>query len=71
MDTRIPALEMNIVLESNPVKSRILVRRLAVSQLTRRNITYMYIYIYIYIYVYVYIYIYVYICICVYIYIYI
>ena len=63
MDMRIPPLEIKIRLESNPLKSRILVRRLPVSRWT---------WIYIYIYIYnMCIYIYIYIHMCVYIYIYI
>ena len=36
MDMRIPLLELKILLESNPLKSRILVRRLAV-RVNRQN----------------------------------
>ena len=35
MDIEIPPLELKIMLESNPLKSRILARRLAVSTLSR------------------------------------
>ena len=39
MDMRIPPLIIKIMLESNPLKSRIFVRRLAVQTVTRRCMT--------------------------------
>ena len=78
MDVRIPPLKMKIMLESNPLKSRNLVRRLAVAPerfgTPRRppeaGTRGPYSYVYLCVCVYIYIYIYMYICIHVYIYIY-
>ena len=58
MDLRVPPLKLNIALESNPLKSRVSVRRLAVQQLlpgrsAPPDTVYIYIYICIYIYVYI------------------
>ena len=83
MDMRILPLNFKIMLESNPLKARIFVRRLAVvhgqarTSFTCITCDYMYIYIYIYTYtcihthIYIYIYIYIYRERCIYIYIYI
>ena len=59
-----PPLKLKILLEPNPLKSRTLVRRLAVAGDTFHMYIYIYIHIYIYIYIYTYatyIYIYIYI----------
>ena len=60
MDIRIPPLEIKMMLESSPLKSRILVRRLAVSSgggvhICMYAYTCMNVYIHIYIYIYTYI----------------
>ena len=57
---RIPPLNIKILLESNPLRSRILVRRLAAT-VSKSLLGCVYIYIYIYIYIHIYIYIYIYI----------
>ena len=63
MDLRVIPLKIKIVLESNPLKSRILVRRLAVPSFPLHpalsNDVHIYIYIYIYIHIHTYIYIYI------------
>ena len=68
LDRRIPPLKIKIPIESNPLNSRILVRRLA---LCLQNYTFIYIYIYIYIHTYIHTNIHTYTCTYVYIYIYI
>ena len=60
MDMRIPPLKLKIMLESNPLKSRILIQRLAVALFTQILYTHIHIHIYTYIpiiYIYIYIYI--------------
>ena len=83
MGLGISPLYIEIMLESNPLKSTILVRRLAVQGILKRTSSadgfflratsfagqHIYIYIYIYICIYIYIYIYMYVFIYVYIYI--